>query len=1294
MRKCFGLFVLASAAMVLFTGAADARVLRVDPEATGGGDYKTIGAAIAAASSGDDIWVSSSTYNESVTLKMGVKVYGGFLPAHTNFGERDWIANPTIIDAQGLGKPAIYGASYGTLDGFVIQGGTGDHGQGGGLYCYSTSPTIANCTISGNSVTTEGGGCYFYASTAKMVDCIIEDNSSASLGGGIYCQKSTPEILRCRISGNSAGAHGAGIYCNDGGSPSILNCTVELNISADFGGGIFCSNSDPIVTNTTIRSNEAPHGAGVYCENTSNALFTSCLIENNRAFGDLPVPQRYGAGVFCYKNASPIFRECVIRMNVAPRGGGILSQANASPAFHNCLIVGNTADTDYGGGVCCVDSAPAFFHCTLTGNVAAANGAAVRANSLSLPSLLNCVVWDNGAKSLDGPMTIRYSCVQGGFSGIGNIVEDPLFVEPWDGALANLDLQPSSPCIDWATGTPLNDELIDFEGKPRPFDIPSRGFEGQGQGFDMGAYEYYSEPTARPTDTPTSTPTSTPTPMNFPPTLQAALLSPKPAQVGHDIVAAGIGFFDPEGAAPDYRYRWFINGIELMGLQQDRLTPDLFRFGEFVSVVVYPFDGQVLGEPRSDSVRVTDTSFDLTVVPGSLAVLAGSRCQALVNISPKLPQNMAVALSIIAGETQSLKLSFDPQTVNLRADQSGSFSILTIEPAETAQPDHRTLFIQGNNGFNVNATALPLEVLGSGGKTLTLSADRIYVQVQESVLLSGALAPPVSSAPIKLILSGDFSGELETLTNQQGEYRIRVQTLETGELRVRAEAPDLGLSSLPVTITVGKNARPNMFLATDATGEEKPNELFRVYGQLGPVVLDNTPPPVAVSIRQIGLSKNAAGVLAHATITEVTNATLSDNGSFSAPVKVLIEDGRVEVEADWPGDTQNQGTSSKSLVIPLGTARRDQRVLFVAGKPMEFLKENGFKPLRDFVKETMQSRGISGDKMVCLSSLESSLQTVTTAINALQTAEEILIIVVGEGTQKGIKLGDGYVLTPEVLGTIAAQIPGISVLIMDSDYSGIFGGPLVGSTPLGTKRIFFTSSGSAQKAWFTSGGLGSFTGLFCANLRQSLNMGEAFERVCNHFKIIGTFTGQTPQSFAVNTNSQEIVFGYAKGTETSDLLPPVVVTLDAPSSILLGQSSAVSAQVLEASGVLSVTGTFTSGTTYAVQEESFALVSGSTDTYQSSPMLFNEVGNFVVSIIAMDAAGNISDPTAALVPVYVRPEKGDLDGDGLVDWKDLLLFQAAWTGSSSSAGCNHLADLNDDGIVDHKDLLLFVKRML
>jgi len=1273
--------------MALFTAAAEARVLRVDPEATGGGSYKTIGAAIAAASSGDDIWVNSSTYNESVSLKMGVRVYGGFLPAHTNFGERDWGANPTIIDAQGLSKPAVYGASYGTLDGFVIQGGTGDHGQGGGLYCYSTSPTLANCTISGNSVTTEGGGCYFYSSTAKMVDCIIEDNSSASLGGGIYCQKSTPEFLRCRISGNSAVAHGAGIYCNDGGSPSILDCTVELNISADFGGGIFCSNSAPTVTNTTFRSNEAPHGAGVYCENTSNALFTSCLIENNRAYGDLPVPQRYGAGVFCYKNASPVFRECVIRMNVAPRGGGILSQSNASPAFHNCLIVGNTADTDYGGGVCCVDSAPTFFHCTLTGNVAAANGAAVRANSLSLPSLLNCVVWDNGAKSLDGPMTIRYSCVQGGFAGIGNIVEDPHFVEPWDGALANLDLQLSSPCIDWATGSPLNDEPMDFEGKPRPFDIPMRGFNGQGQGFDMGAYEY-----SEPTNTPTFTPT--PTPVNFPPSLQAAVISPKPAQVGHDIVATGIGFFDLEGAAPDYRYRWFINGIELIGLQQDRLTPDLFRFGEFVSVVVYPFDGQVLGEPRSDSVRVTDTSFDLTVVPGSLAVLAGGRCQALVNITPRLPQNMAVALSIIAGETHSLNLSFDPQIVNLRADQSGSFSILTIEAAGTAEPDHRTLFVQGNNGFNIGAIALPLEVLGAGGKTLTLSADRIYVQVQESVLLSGALAPPVDSARIKLILSGDFSGQLETQTNAQGEYRIRVQTLETGELRVRAEAPDLGLSSLPVTVTVGKNARPNMFLATDATGQEKPDELFRVYGQLGPVVLDNAPPPVTVSIRQIGLARDTSGVLARATITEVTSALLSSSGSFSAPVKVVIEDGRVEVEADWPGDTQNQGTSAKPLVIPLGSARKDQRVLFVAGKPMAFLKENGFKPLRDFIKETMQDRGIAGDKMVCLSSLESNLQTVTAAINALQVAEELLVIVVGEGTRDGVKLGDGYVLTPQILGTIAAQIPGMSIFIIDSDHSGIFGGPLVGSTLLGSRRIFFTSSGSAQKAWFTSGGLGSFTGLFCANLRQSLNMGEAFEKVCNHFKIMGTFTGQTPQSFAVNTNSQDIVFGYAKGTETSDLLPPVVVTLDAPSSILLGQSSVVSAQVLEASGVLSVTGTFTSGTTFAVQEESFTLISGSTDTYQSPPMLFDEVGNLVVSIIAMDIAGNVSDPTAALVPVYVRPEKGDLDGNGVVDWKDLLVFQAAWTGSSSSAGYNHLADLNDDGIVDHKDLLLFVKRML
>jgi len=60
----------------------------------------------------------------------------------------------------------------------------------------------------------------------------------------------------------------------------------------------------------------------------------------------------------------------------------------------------------------------------------------------------NCIVWGNGADARIAQLapveaTVRYSCVQGGCVGEGNIESDPLFLAPGDYHLAA-----DSPCID------------------------------------------------------------------------------------------------------------------------------------------------------------------------------------------------------------------------------------------------------------------------------------------------------------------------------------------------------------------------------------------------------------------------------------------------------------------------------------------------------------------------------------------------------------------------------------------------------------------------------------------------------------------------------------------------------------------------------------------------------------------------------------------------------------------------------------------------------------------------------
>ena len=109
----------------------------------------TIGAALARANAGAEIWVAGSasdpeagTYHERLTLIEGVAWYGGFAGKETATSQRDVVTNTTTIDGGGGGS-VITAPSETTaaarLDGFAIKGGTGTpgsgHTYGGGIYC-------------------------------------------------------------------------------------------------------------------------------------------------------------------------------------------------------------------------------------------------------------------------------------------------------------------------------------------------------------------------------------------------------------------------------------------------------------------------------------------------------------------------------------------------------------------------------------------------------------------------------------------------------------------------------------------------------------------------------------------------------------------------------------------------------------------------------------------------------------------------------------------------------------------------------------------------------------------------------------------------------------------------------------------------------------------------------------------------------------------------------------------------------------------------------------------------------
>ncbi|HQA43193.1 MAG TPA: hypothetical protein PK579_01425 [Phycisphaerae bacterium] len=242
----------------------------------------TVAGGLAAAVAGDEVWVAAGVYVERITLKAGAALYGGFAGSETQLEQRSVASNPTVLDGNRTGNVVTSpsGATATTrIDGFTIRNGYVSNGYGGGIYCSSSSPTIANCTITENSASFSGGGIYCSSSSPTIINCTIGANSANSGGGGIDCFCSSPTIANCTITGNSATYYGGGIYWGES-SPTIVNCTITGN-QASSGGGLCCEYDSAVITNCTIAGNIASSGGGIYCRYSRSTIANTIVAFNS-----------------------------------------------------------------------------------------------------------------------------------------------------------------------------------------------------------------------------------------------------------------------------------------------------------------------------------------------------------------------------------------------------------------------------------------------------------------------------------------------------------------------------------------------------------------------------------------------------------------------------------------------------------------------------------------------------------------------------------------------------------------------------------------------------------------------------------------------------------------------------------------------------------------------------------------------------------------------------------------------------------------------------------------------------
>ena len=411
--------------------------------------FTDLQSALAATSSGEEIWVAAGTYKPtsgtdrtvSFVLKNGVAVYGGFAGIETLLSQRNHETNITVLSGDignvndnsdnsyhvVVGSNTNYSA---VLDGFTVTGGNANQSQldtGGGMLNYRGSPTVSNVLFSANS---------------------------AGLGGGMY-------------NGGDPG------LINDGSHPVLMNVVFDGNSAIEGGGMENQFYSSPTLTNVTFRSNTAI---------------------------------RSGGGMLNNSYSNPVLMNVTFSGNSASGGGG-MANGQSSPTLTNVTFKDNSA-TDIGGGLYNLYvSSLSITNVTFSGNEAGQGGGIY--NEYAFPIITNSILYSNIGGEIynySGTSTVTYSIVQGGYPGTGNLDADPLLGPLQDngGFTQTMALSSGSSAVD--AGDDSNCPETDQRGVSRPqgsrCDIGAYEYE----------FPVSSTLTLTHTPTSTFTPTNTPTP--------------------------------------------------------------------------------------------------------------------------------------------------------------------------------------------------------------------------------------------------------------------------------------------------------------------------------------------------------------------------------------------------------------------------------------------------------------------------------------------------------------------------------------------------------------------------------------------------------------------------------------------------------------------------------------------------------------------------------------------------------------------------------------------------------------
>lgn len=503
MEKIFLRLFVPALCCICLGSAMQAQTIRfVKQGAVGGGtswgnasgDFQ---AMVNASAVNDEVWVAAGDYQTNpgtpFMMKEGVKIYGGFPNTGSpGIGNRNWATNISrligrqLIENGPSSCRVISNIDNGltvaaVLDGFTICNGYAlDHG--GGMRNQNVSPTIRNCTFSGNSAVGNGGGMHNSNSHPVILNCIFSNNVNGFFntygnGAGIFNEISNPAISNCEFNNNrvlkSNTTNGGGAMYNILSSPVIEDCKFSGN-DAFVGGAVFNISSKPQFINSRFSGNSSGYRGG---------------------------------GVYNSQNSDPVFRYCIFSGNNSMQGGGVANSDYSRMFLINCLFYGNSGE--YGGALYNERALIDLLNSTIANNTASNRGGAIESSEFIPPnaadnlSIRNTIITGNssGVNLYNNAGKVINSLVQSITPNSSNIrftytnnidgTLDPQFVnisdpDGPDNILGTIDdgyaLKDISPAVNMGSNTEVSADLTtDMAGAARI----------QGTAVDLGAYESY-----------------------------------------------------------------------------------------------------------------------------------------------------------------------------------------------------------------------------------------------------------------------------------------------------------------------------------------------------------------------------------------------------------------------------------------------------------------------------------------------------------------------------------------------------------------------------------------------------------------------------------------------------------------------------------------------------------------------------------------------------------------------------------------------------------------------------------